>query len=183
MVMSLHEKLHFEILPFSIWRQEIAPLWLMEGSYKWIPPMLNGHGQMQYFGKELSQRVILFPLAASFEGERVAWTSVYNISDEAIRIRGIYVLPEVRSNGIGRALVEHAMSLWPEPWTRCCMYARASNIERYKRWGFVPTPGFTMRTFEQGETFNEEGILPMQKLLRPEAKAEAGLKAIQGAVS
>jgi len=176
--MSLHKSLHFDILPFSVWRQEISPLWLMEGSYKWIRPVLNGHGQMQYCGRELRQRIILFPLAASFEGERVAWTSVYNISDEAVRIRGIYVLPELRSNGIGRALVEYAMSLWPEPWVRYVMYARASNIERYKRWGFKLMPGFTMRTFDMGKTFNEEGILPMQKVVSAELKAEKGLQSV-----
>jgi len=46
------------------------------------------------------------------------------------------------------------------------MYARASNIERYKRWGFEVSPGHELRSFEYGEAVNEPGILLMQKDLQ-----------------
>jgi hypothetical protein len=45
------------------------------------------------------------------------------------------------------------------------MYARASNIERYKRWGFAISPDHELRSFEDGEAVNEPGILLMQKEL------------------
>ena len=153
----------FSIIPFAEWRKEIAPLWLMEGSFKRIPPILNAHGQMQYSGRELFERVLLFPIAATLSGERIAWTSVYNISDTAVRVRGIYVNPEFRSNGIGRSMVEYAISLWPEQWSNCFMYARASNVERYARWGFRPVKSYGMRSFEQGDLFDEPGIVLVQK--------------------
>lgn len=163
--MSASSKLQIKIIPFSEWRREISPLWLMEGSYRLIPQVIDGYGQMQYVGRELFRRVILFPICAEYEGERIGWTSIYNISDEALRVRGIYVLPEFRSNGVGRAMVEFAMGLWPAPWKRCFMYARASNIERYKRWGFAISSDHELRSFEDGEAVNEPGILLMQKEL------------------
>jgi GNAT superfamily N-acetyltransferase len=163
---SAPSKLQITIIPFSEWRREIAPLWLMEGSYRFIPPVIDGYGQNQYVGRESFRRILLFPICAEYEGERVGWTSIYNISDEAVRVRGIYVLPEFRSNGIGRAMVSFAMGLWPAPWRTCFMYARASNIERYKRWGFEVSPGHQLRSFEYGEAVDEPGILLMQKDLQ-----------------
>jgi GNAT superfamily N-acetyltransferase len=164
--MSGPSGLRIKIMAFAEWRREISPLWLMEGSYRFIPRTIDGYGQMQYVGTELLQRILLFPICAEYEGERIGWTSIYNISDQAVRVRGIYVLPEFRSNGVGRSMVNFAMDLWPAPWKRCFMYARASNIERYKRWGFTISPGHKLRPFEYGEAVNEPGIALMQKDFR-----------------
>lgn len=169
--MSAPSKLQIKVIPFSEWRREISPLWLMEGSYHLIPPVIDGYGQMQYVGREVFRHVLLFPICAEYMGERVGWTSVYNISDQAVRVRGIYVLPEFRSNGIGRAMVQFAMALWPAPWKKCFMYARASNIERYKRWGFTVSSDHQLRSFEFGEAVNEAGVLLMQKDLDDQVSA------------
>lgn len=161
--MSVNTKVELSTIPFSEWRREIAPLWLMQGSYTKVHPILNAHGQMQYVGMELFERILLFPIAASYDGERVGWTSIYNISDSALRIRGIYVKPEFRSSGIGRSMVEYAMTLWPNRWRDCFIYARASNIERYERWGFQTVKPFRIRTFEHGDMFNESGVILMKR--------------------
>ena len=79
-------RLRFVMLRYAQWRQEIAPLWHMEGSTRFISPLVNGYGQLQYAGAELVTRVRLMPLAAELDGERIAWTSVYNISDQALRL-------------------------------------------------------------------------------------------------
>jgi GNAT superfamily N-acetyltransferase len=161
--LKMHDGLELKIIPFADWRREISPLWMMDGSYRMIPPVINGHGQMQYTGREIFKRVLLFPIAAEFGGERIGWTSIYNISDEGLRVRGIYVLPEFRSNGIGRTMVNHAMSLWPPCFKHCFMYARSSNIERYKRWGFAIAADHKNRPWEEGEALNEQEIVLMQK--------------------
>ena len=139
--MALADRLALAVIPFAQWRREIAPLWLAEGAVGWIPPLLNGHGQLRYAGAELLSRVLLFPIAAELDGRRVGWTSVYNLSDHAVRVRGIYVLPEFRAMGIGRRLVAFATGLWPPAWRRCLIYARAANVALYERWGFVAVPG------------------------------------------
>jgi GNAT superfamily N-acetyltransferase len=169
----MNEKLKLRTIEFSQWRREIAPLWLMDGSYRFIHQTINGHGQMQYIGKETVGNILLFPIAAELEGERVGWTSVYNISAEAVRVRGIYVLPEFRSSGIGYAMVQCAMSLWPPPWKRCFMYARASNVQRYLRWGFVVAPGHAVRSWPYGKQLNDAEIVLMQKPL-PEERGRLG---------
>jgi GNAT superfamily N-acetyltransferase len=159
----MSSNIELEIIPFAEWRQGIAPLWLMQGSYTKVHPTLNGHGQMQYIGRELFERILLFPVTASHGGRRIGWTSIYNISDSALRIRGVYVAPEFRSNGVGRAMVEYAIGLWPSEWSDCFMYARASNIQRYERWGFEVVRSFRLRSFEDGEMFNETGVQLMKK--------------------
>ena len=164
----MSSKLVFSIIPFPEWRREIAPLWLMDGRHRTIPPIINGHGQMQYVGRELFKGIVLFPIAAEYEGERIAWTSVYNISSTALRVRGIYVLPEYRSNGIGRAMVEYALGLWPAPWRMCYMYARESNVERYKRWGFEGVPGCLVRSCDEARMPDEAGIILMRKQMNQE---------------
>jgi GNAT superfamily N-acetyltransferase len=94
--------------------------------------------------------IVCFPIACELEGQRVGWTSVYNISSEAVRVRGIYVLPEYRSSGVGFQMVRYAMSLWPKPWRTCFMHARTGNLERYLKWGFAVAPGHSPRTWKEG---------------------------------
>src|SRR4051812_41680886 len=103
---------------------------------------------MQYVGQEFFSKILLFPIVAEYEDERIGWTSIYNISDTALRVRGIYVLPEFRSNGVGRSMVNFAIGLWPATWRTCYMYSRESNVERYKRWGFDVVPSFSLRSFD-----------------------------------
>lgn len=164
--MPAHARLRFVMLRFAQWRQEIAPLWHMEGSTRFISPLVNGYGQLQYAGAELVTRVRLIPLAAELDGERIAWTSIYNISDEALRLRGIYVLPAWRSNGIGRVLVEHAIDLWPPVFDRVFLYARLHNVEIYRRWGFDIVPGHSPRTHRIGGRAAEDRIVQMSRARR-----------------
>lgn len=166
---AAHARLRFVMLRFAQWRQEIAPLWHMEGSARFISPLVNGYGQLQYTGAELVTRVRMMPLAAELDGVRIAWTSIYNISDEALRLRGIYVLPAWRSNGIGRALVEHALGHWPDSFDRVFLYARLRNVEIYRRWGFEIVPGHAPRTHRIGGRDAEDRIVQMSRLRSPGA--------------
>src|SRR5262249_15280928 len=120
---STPDSLTIRTIGFSDWQRGIAPLWRMVGSCGLIQPTTNCHGQMQDVGTEYFHCSLLFLIAAERGGRSIGWTSVYNISDEAVRVRGIYVLPEFRSQGVGRAIVGYAMDLWPASWKRCFMYA------------------------------------------------------------
>lgn len=171
MAMATPLDLSFDIIPFADWRAGIAPLWNMEGAESRIAMAINGHGQLRYTGRELARRVLFFPIAAAWRGQRVGWTSIYNVSDEALRVRGIYVLQEMRSQGVGRRMVDFAEGLWPAAFGRTLMYARASNIERYRRWGFSAVPDHALRAFELEETIGEAGIQLMQRQ-RTQARAD-----------
>lgn len=161
--MSQQLDLTFDVIPFGDWRVGIAPLWNMEGSERRITAAINGHGQLRYVGRELARRVLFFPVAASWHGQRIGWTSIFNVSDEALRVRGIYVLPEMRTQGVGRRMVEFAENLWPESFTRTLIYARASNIERYRRWGFGSVTDHSLRSFELEDAIDEAGIQLMAR--------------------
>ncbi|MBM3481125.1 MAG: GNAT family N-acetyltransferase [Alphaproteobacteria bacterium] len=158
---AARDRLRFQRIDFALWRQEIAPLWHMEGAVHLVAPLVNGYGQLQYCGRELHARVRHVPLAAELDGVRIAWTSIYNISDEALRLRGIYVLPEWRSNGVGRAIVAHAISLWPAGFGRVFLYARLGNVGRYRRWGFEIVPGHVPRSHRTGIEGGQERIVQM----------------------
>ncbi|MBL8699094.1 MAG: GNAT family N-acetyltransferase [Alphaproteobacteria bacterium] len=160
-MLPARDRLRFTVLPFATWRQEIAPLWHMEGAARFLGPLIGGYGQLQFCGEELAARVRCVPLAAELDGTRVAWTSIYTLSDEALRLRGIYVVPSWRSNGIGRALVDHAESLWPAHWNRVFLYARMPNVERYRRWGFEIVAGNLPRTHRFGPGIADGRIVQM----------------------
>jgi GNAT superfamily N-acetyltransferase len=163
--MSDNPKLTMKFLPFAEWRREIAPLWLMDGAERFIPHVLDGYGQLQYMGRERSRSMLYFPITCEYDGERVGWTSIYNMSDEAVRVRGIYVLPEFRSNGIGYHMVKYAASLWPAPWKYCYMYARQQNVERYLRWGFSIPEDHVVRSWDEGYYAGAGRIVLMRKAL------------------
>lgn len=158
---AARERLHFVELDFDRWSREIAPLWHMEGAVHLITPLVNGYGQLQFAGPELPARVRHVPLAAELDGVRIAWTSIYNISDQGLRLRGIYVEPQWRSNGVGRALVTYAVGLWPAHFDRVFLYARLANVERYRRWGFEIVPGHRPRSHRLGGSEPDARIVQM----------------------
>jgi GNAT superfamily N-acetyltransferase len=162
---SMPDELVIRTLPFAEWRRDISPLWAMEGSYRFIQRTIGGSGQMQYVGRERLRRVLLFPIVAELDHQAVGWTSVFNISDEAVRVRGIYVLPGFRSSGIGRKMVNYALGRWPLPWRTAFMYAREANVERYLRWGFALAPQHQLRSWEMNGV-QEQKIVLMQKELQ-----------------
>jgi GNAT superfamily N-acetyltransferase len=166
-------RLRFQELDLETWSREISPLWNMEGAAAAIPPTVNGHGQLQYCGAELARRVRFLPVAAELDGVRVAWTSIYNISDQGLRLRGIYVLAQWRSNGIGRALVDDAIGRWPAQWDRVFLYARGANVARYRRWGFEVVPGHAPRLSRYGLASPPGLIVQMMRLRTPGARAIA----------
>lgn len=134
-------------ITFENWRESVRPLWMWIEDYHWIPIINNPYGMVQYAGKEVFDRTILFPIAASIDGEQVGWSLVYNISDTAIRVRGVYVSPKARGFGVGTGLYDYALSLWPAPWHRYVGYYDRKSLDLFSRtWGLKPVPGHVWRT-------------------------------------
>lgn len=137
----------YSIITFENWRKSVRPMWKWIEDYHWIPIINNPYGMVQYQGLEVFERTLLFPIAASFDGRQVGWSLVYNISDTAIRVRGVYVLPEARGLGVGTGLYDFALSLWPEPWNRYVGYYDEKSLELFSRtWDLKPVPGYEWRT-------------------------------------
>ena len=113
----------YQILSTEEWRQRIQPLWPWNTDYHWIPLIDNPFGMMQYAGREVFTKVIVFPVMATVDGEPAAYTYVHNISDTHLRTRGVYVEPKFRGKGdlIG-PLLDYACFLYPEPWHTVLSY-------------------------------------------------------------
>ena len=90
----------FQVIEFDEWRQRIQPLWPWETDWHWIPFLNTPFGQNQYTGLDTFKRVITFPVMCTVDGVPAAYTSVFNISDTHLRIRGVYTEPEFRGRGL-----------------------------------------------------------------------------------
>jgi hypothetical protein len=161
-------ELTIKVVPFAEWRREISPLWQMEDEIDEISTIIDGYGQVQYGGRERLTQILCYPIVAERDGERIGWTSVFNMSEEAVRIRGIYVLEKHRSGGIGYKMVKYASSLWPLPWKWVYMYAREANVDRYLRWGFHIPPPFKLRTWESQSLDNPPKVVLMRRNMHEE---------------
>ena len=141
------QNIEYSVITFENWRMCVQPMWKWIEDYHWIPIINNPYGMVQYSGSEVFKRTLQFPIAASLNGKQVGWSLVYNISDTAIRVRGVYVLPEARGTGIGTGLYDFALSLWPDPWSRYVGYYDAKSLELFSRtWNLKPVPGFNWRS-------------------------------------
>ena len=103
----------------------------------------------------------------------------YTVSDEAIRLRGIYVLPECRAMGIGRRLAAFAESLWPPPWRRSFIYAREANVPLYRRWGFAIALGHAPRSTELDRILPDLSVVLMvREIVREAARVDASARLV-----
>jgi hypothetical protein len=142
-----------EIIPFNEWRRHIQPLWPWNTDWHWIPVIHNPHGMIQYAGEEAFERIIMFPVMCSVGGVPAAFTSVYNISDTHLRIRGIYVKPEFRGQHLVTPMLEWACNLFPDPWHTAIIYAREHNIDYFLNgWFDEKMPNYSSRRREVGDS-------------------------------
>ena len=127
-----------------------CPLGLPLQNHRQISLFSNTQGQVQYHGREIFARMLCIPVVASWDGRDIAWTMTNNISDTVIRARNTYVLPEMRGRGVGRAILDYAISLWPYPWQTCMTLVEESNRAFYERAGFTAAAGFVARNQDFG---------------------------------
>lgn len=144
--------IEYQILPFDEWRQRIQPLWPWNTDWHWIPIINNPYGMIQYRGLDAFRRIIQFPVMCTVDGTPAAYTNFYNISDTHVRLRGIYVEPEYRGHRLVGPMLDHAASLFPEPWHTAIGYYRNTNIEYFlKTWFDEQMPNYGWRRREVGD--------------------------------
>ena len=84
----INEKL--EVIKWSEFQKGIAPLWKTKPST--IPIFNNPYNIIQYPQHMWHTNIVLFPVCYKVDNKPVAYSCVYNISDDLIRTRGIFVL-------------------------------------------------------------------------------------------
>ena len=160
--------MEFEVISFEKWRQCIQPLWPWNTDYHWIPIYNNPYGMVQYRGQEVFDRMIVFPVMCTVDGEPAAFTQVYNISDTHVRIRGIYVDPKFRGQRLVNPMVTWAVNLFPEPWHTAIGYYRTNNVDYFKKVFFdgeVEEYGWRQRIVN-GKREGDYDIILLQKRIR-----------------
>lgn len=129
----------YRIVSLEEYRRGIAPLYSQdhpELGVTEIPGWVNHYGSVRYVGRQVFDRTIVLPMAASVRGVDVAWTAPYNLSDTVVRARTLWCHPDHRGRGISRGLLEYALRQWPRPWRTCVVFALEGAQPFYQRCGF-----------------------------------------------
>jgi GNAT superfamily N-acetyltransferase len=130
-----------EVIPFSSFQRGIAPLWYADEAPENIPIYNNPYRIIAYPVDEQASRVLYYAVRYSEDGVTKCYSSVYNISDTVLRIRGIYVLPDHRGVGAGHRMVNEMVNLFPETFHRVVGFWREDSCERFiehSRMSIVP---------------------------------------------
>lgn len=140
-----------EIIPWPEFQCEIAPIWNVDDP-ETIPIINNPYRVIQYPLSEWPKSIIHFPFRYSENGEPVGYTSLYNVNDDTVRTRGIYVLPQCRKRGVASRMLEAGMDLFPIGFRRLVGFFRENNVAKFKknaRMTEVPGTDWFWSTYQQ----------------------------------
>lgn len=130
-----------EFISFPKWQEGIAPLWRVDDPTT-IPIINNPFQIISYELKDWPKKILFFPIRYWEEGVVKGYTSVYNISDTVLRIRGIYVLPEYRGQGVGHRMWKAACGYFPKSFYRVVGFWREDSAPRFiEHSGMSIVPG------------------------------------------
>lgn len=121
-----------QIIPWTEFQPAIAPIWNVDDPTT-VPILNNPYRVISYALEEWPTRIVHFPYRYVENGKVVGYTSLYNVSDDTVRTRGVYVLKESRGNGVARRMLEAGMNLFPDGFRRLVGFFREANVEKFKR--------------------------------------------------
>ena len=137
----INEKL--EVIKWSEFQKGIAPLWKTKPST--IPIFNNPYNIIQYPQHMWHTNIVLFPVCYKVDNKPVAYSCVYNISDDLIRTRGIFVLEEHRGKGYGHKIQKAQWDLFPKTVYRAFGFWREDSAPRFIKYSdmkIVPNSGW-----------------------------------------
>lgn len=142
-----------ESITFEQFQHGIAPLWHTDDPSS-IPIYNNPYRIIQYSRNDQPHRMLVRCVRYIEDGEIKGYSSIYNISDAILRIRGIYVLPEHRSKGVGHRIWREMVDLFPASFYRVVGFWRESSYARFiehSKMQIVPGTGWIWSEFSQTE--------------------------------
>ena len=122
-----------EVIPWGDFQKGIAPLW-NSSDPDTIPILNNPYRIIKYPLRDWQKKIIFMPCRIIRDGEVLAYTSIYNISDLVTRIRGIYVLPQYRGEGVGHQIWQMASELFPKGFFRTVGFWREDSAPRFLKY-------------------------------------------------
>jgi hypothetical protein len=122
---------NLSLVTWDEFQEGIAPLWKVIPNT--IPIFNNPYSIIQYDESVWHTDIVYFPAKYVVDGKTVGYISIYNLSDMHIRPRGIYILPEYRSQGLGHEMQTAAWDLFPKSFYRAFIWSREENVERFSQ--------------------------------------------------
>lgn len=119
-----------EIIPFAKWQEGIAPLWDSTTPSD-IPIYNDPFGIIRYPLADRPSSIIFMPVQFRKDGVIMGYSSVYNISDSILRIRGVYILPEFRGHGVAHQMVDEMIAMWPKAFYRTIGFWREDSYSKF----------------------------------------------------
>ena len=121
-----------EVIPWKDFQVGVAPLWKTENPVD-IPIVNNPYRIIHYAFDDWKSKIVYFPCRFRCPETKdvLGYTSIYNLSDTVVRIRGIYVLPEHRGKGVGHKMWQAASDLFPEGFHRTVGFWREDSAPRF----------------------------------------------------
>lgn len=130
------------VISWADFQKGIAELWKSDDPDT-IPIINNPFRIIQYGVEEMRDRICFFPCAIVDQDENIAcYTSIYNISDTTLRVRGIWVHPSYRGRGVGHKAWQMATTLFPPSFNRVVGFWREDSAPRFiEHSGMKIVPG------------------------------------------
>lgn len=138
-------------------------------NFKKIDPAISGEDPFypantffaqQYFGLEIFKKATREAYALNFEEHNRAWLLCCPLSDEVIRLRGIYCEESFRRRGFAKLLVNEVCQLKKKTYRTAVLFVPQSKLNFYEACGFSSCNSFTPRKLEyfnpQSQTYELE---------------------------
>jgi GNAT superfamily N-acetyltransferase len=145
--------LKIESCPLREWAEQARQISNYLGSLeKFIKA--NNFSMMQFIDEEAETRKNHRAFHLLQDGSPVAWISIYNISPTVLRLRGLYVHPRYRRQGLMSRLLSHVLQNETAGNRKVVSFSLPHSIEFHKKHGFrieerfIPRPADDQR---QGE--------------------------------
>lgn len=89
-------------------------------------------------------------------GESLAWMNIYFISKNVLRIRGLFVRPDSRGNGLMSQLLNEVLKIYTNQAKKVISFSRLQTVNFHKKNLFQLEKKFTARTMVLYNPYSKE---------------------------
>lgn len=93
------------------------------------------------------------------DGKSICWASIYYLSPNVLRLRGLYVLPAYRNNGYMTNLLRNIFKIYKGRAYKVLSFSAPRSIGFHEKFGFEKVEEFSQRPVSYNGSLDKEEIL------------------------